>query len=85
MARQELNNIMRILFILLSFSLLSGCSTLTTAIEDKEFNVWNYDTPNVHHGFGYYNRYDYFGYSVSGNFGDENERYTDLELDLELD
>ncbi len=76
---------MRILFILFSLLLLSGCATLSTAIEDKEFNFWAYDTPNVHHGIGYYDRYNYFGYSVSGSFGDNGGRYTDLELDLELD
>jgi len=76
---------MRILFIAFSLFLLSGCATLATAIEEKEFNVWDYETPNMRQGFGYYNEYNYFGYSISGNFGSGDKRYSDLELDLELD
>lgn len=67
---------MRMLFIIVSLFFLSGCETLATAVDKKELSFSIYDTPNVHHGFGYYNEQKYIGYNVTGTFGKETRKNT---------
>jgi hypothetical protein len=69
------NNTMRLLLIVVSLLALSGCETLSEAIENRDYSVNLYESENVKQGFGYFKqprrsdvKYKYIGYQISGEF-----------------
>lgn len=72
------NNTMRLLLIVVSLLALSGCETLSEAIENKDYSVNIYESADLKQEIGYFKqprdsdvKYRYIGYQISGNFGKE--------------
>lgn len=64
-----LNNIMRLLFAIVSLFVLSGCDSLGEIIREKKYTLQIHETPNSKQEFGYNDDYDYVGFMMHGNFG----------------
>jgi len=61
---------MRILIIIATLFMLTGCESLGTVIKEKKYSIRIHETTKVKHAFGYYRKPDsYVGYNVSGKFG----------------
>lgn len=59
---------MRILFILIAISSLSGCDTLGEVIRDKKYTLQIHETLNSKQTFGYNDDYDYVGFMFHSEF-----------------
>lgn len=60
---------MRILFVIIALTTLSGCESIGEIIREKKYTMQIHETPNTKQEFGYNNDHDYVGFMMSGSFG----------------